>query len=51
MQVFKDDISNPYLDVEDLDMKKDVLILDEASMVGGAIMFNLLKILNEQSED
>ncbi|HDR7260264.1 TPA: AAA family ATPase [Bacillus paranthracis] len=48
--IFKDDISYPYLDATNLDMKKDVLILDEASMVGGTIMFNLLKILMYSSE-
>lgn len=47
---FKHDISNPYLDATNLDLRSDVLILDEASMVGGTIMFNLLKILNESSE-
>ncbi|HFJ9299707.1 TPA: AAA family ATPase [Bacillus paranthracis] len=49
VKIFKSDISNPYLDATNLDMKKDVLILDEASMVGGTIMFNLLKILENSS--
>jgi exodeoxyribonuclease V alpha subunit len=40
------DISNPYLNVEGLKIKCDVLILDEASMVGGTIMLDLLKLLN-----
>ncbi|MET3658590.1 AAA family ATPase [Sporosarcina psychrophila] len=46
---YKGDISNPYLNVSKLDSKSDVLILDEASMVGGTIMFNLLEILKESS--
>ncbi|HDR3650352.1 TPA: AAA family ATPase [Bacillus anthracis] len=40
------DLSNPYLDVTNLELDCDVLILDEASMVGGVIMFNLLKLLS-----
>lgn len=40
------DISNPYLNIEGYRMDAEVLILDEASMVGGVIMFNLLKLLN-----
>ena len=40
------DISNPYLNAEGMLIKKNVLILDEASMVGGVIMLNLLKLLN-----
>ncbi|MFJ5751658.1 AAA family ATPase [Peribacillus frigoritolerans] len=39
------DLSNPYLDVTDMKFTCDVLILDEASMVGGAIMLNLLRVL------
>lgn len=31
-------------------MKKDILILDKASMVGGTIMLNLMKTLNLSSE-
>lgn len=44
------DISNPYLDIEGISIRKDVLILDEASMVGGTIMFNLLKLLNNSPD-
>ncbi|MDK7419264.1 AAA family ATPase [Bacillus paranthracis] len=41
------DIGNPYADLTDVGFYKDVLILDEASMVGGAIMLNLMKLLNK----
>lgn len=41
------DLSNPYLDVSDMEFNCDVLILDEASMVGGTIMLNLMKVLNQ----
>lgn len=39
------DIGNPYVDLSEVEFNNDVLILDEASMVGGAIMLNLLRLL------
>lgn len=41
------DINNPYADLSQVGFYKDVLILDEASMIGGAIMLNLLKLLKK----
>ncbi|MFS8601541.1 AAA family ATPase [Priestia megaterium] len=43
------DLSNPYLDVSEMEFNFEVLILDEASMVGGAIMLNLMKVLSQSS--
>lgn len=46
---FKDvpDINNPYADLSEVGFYKDVLILDEASMVGGSIMLNLLRLMEK----
>lgn len=43
-------LDNPYLKVDEMNIASEVLIVDEASMIGGAVFFNLLKAVKKSDK-